>query len=54
NSTDGLQLYADAIRAWDARYGRDTHPTIDSKYPLTPGLPTPGSNECWRCGRTGH
>ncbi|KIJ49049.1 hypothetical protein M422DRAFT_161803, partial [Sphaerobolus stellatus SS14] len=39
---------------WDTRYGRDAHPTIESKYPLTPGLPTPGSNECWRCGRTGH
>ncbi|KIJ55960.1 hypothetical protein M422DRAFT_239131 [Sphaerobolus stellatus SS14] len=54
NSTDSLKLYADAVRTWDTRYGRDTQPTIETKYPLTPGLPTPGSNECWCCGRTGH
>ncbi|KIJ29206.1 hypothetical protein M422DRAFT_85368, partial [Sphaerobolus stellatus SS14] len=42
------------IKSWDNRYGRTTYPTIETKYPLTPGLPTPGSNECWRCGKVGH
>ncbi|KIJ29696.1 hypothetical protein M422DRAFT_54046 [Sphaerobolus stellatus SS14] len=47
NSTDSLRLYADAIRTWETQYGKETHPMIGSKYPLTPGPPTPGSNECW-------
>ena len=50
SSAEGNRQYTDAVRLWDTRYGSESMPTIETKYPLTPGSLSAGSGECWRCG----
>ena len=42
------------IRAWEEKYGRDTAPTLETQYPLTPDTSAPATGECFRCGKRGH
>jgi len=49
-TSEGRRQYDEAIRTWDAQYGQDATPTVETRYPLTPGSLSAGSGECWRCG----
>ncbi|KIJ40528.1 hypothetical protein M422DRAFT_256497 [Sphaerobolus stellatus SS14] len=51
---DGICQYENAIGKWFATYGVDGVPNASRPFPLTPGSPSPGSSECWRCGHKGH
>ncbi|KIJ38122.1 hypothetical protein M422DRAFT_259269 [Sphaerobolus stellatus SS14] len=51
---DGIRQYEDAVNRWFATYGTDAIPNASCPFPLTPGSPSPGSGECWRCGHKGH
>ncbi|KIJ42686.1 hypothetical protein M422DRAFT_254122 [Sphaerobolus stellatus SS14] len=46
--------YEDTVNRWFATYGADAVPNTSRPFPLTPGSPSPGSGECWRCGHKGH
>ncbi|KIJ33631.1 hypothetical protein M422DRAFT_264398, partial [Sphaerobolus stellatus SS14] len=51
---EGIRQYEDAVNRWFATYGADAVPNASRPFPLTPGSPSPGSGECWRCGHKGH
>ncbi|KIJ30175.1 hypothetical protein M422DRAFT_268316, partial [Sphaerobolus stellatus SS14] len=51
---DGIRQYEDAVNRWFITYGTDAVPNASRPFPLTPGSPSPGSGECWRCGHKGH
>jgi hypothetical protein len=48
------EAYRDAISKWDEKHGKNTIPDSTTPYPLTPGSPSAGSGECWRCGSLSH
>ncbi|KIJ32377.1 hypothetical protein M422DRAFT_265875 [Sphaerobolus stellatus SS14] len=58
NSADGFCLHEEVMHAWDIQYGRSTLPALETKYPLTPGLLTPGStatpSDVGACVGSGH
>ncbi|KIJ41929.1 hypothetical protein M422DRAFT_254939 [Sphaerobolus stellatus SS14] len=51
---DGTRQYEEAVSRWFTTYGADAIPNASRPFPLTPGSPSPGSGECWRCGHKGH
>ncbi|KIJ37677.1 hypothetical protein M422DRAFT_259774, partial [Sphaerobolus stellatus SS14] len=51
---DGIRQYETAVGKWFATYGADGVPNASRPFPLTPGSPSPGSGECWRCGHKEH
>jgi hypothetical protein len=50
---EGETAYLDQLRAW-RRVNGDSYVTKATGFPLRPGGATPGSGECYNCGRTGH
>ncbi|KIJ53682.1 hypothetical protein M422DRAFT_241926 [Sphaerobolus stellatus SS14] len=51
---DGIRQYENAVGKWFTTYGANSVPNTSRPFPLTPGSPSPGSGECWRCGHKGH
>ncbi|KIJ24210.1 hypothetical protein M422DRAFT_275056 [Sphaerobolus stellatus SS14] len=53
-SPSGICQYEEAVNRWFTTYRTDATPNTSHPFPLTPGSPSPGSGECWRCGHKGH
>ena len=49
-----MQAWMDQVRQWRTKNGDGGRVTKYSGFPLRPGGAPPGSNECYRCGKTGH
>jgi hypothetical protein len=50
---EGEAAYLEQLRTW-RRINGDNHVTKSTGFPLRPGGASPGSGECYNCGRTGH
>ncbi|KAJ6545877.1 hypothetical protein DFH09DRAFT_1508801 [Mycena vulgaris] len=53
NTAAGLAAYEDDCRRWFAKFGTIARQQLKLEitgYPLKPGVPSPCTNECWRCG----
>ncbi|KAF5384398.1 hypothetical protein D9615_003113 [Tricholomella constricta] len=53
NTPAGIALYNDQISKWHTDNGT-RGPNETRPYPLSPGSSPVASDECWKCGRTGH
>ena len=51
---DTTQTWMEQVRQWRIKYGDSGRVTKYSGFPLRPGGAPPGSNECYKCGKTGH
>ena len=51
---DTNQAWMEQVRQWRTKYGDSGRVTKHTGFPLRPGGAPPGSNECYKCGRTGH
>jgi hypothetical protein len=52
-TSEGEAAYLEQLRAWRRNNG-DSAVSKSTGFPLRPGGATPGSGECYNCGRTGH
>lgn len=48
------QTWMEQVRQWRATHGDSGRVTKHTGFPLRPGGAPPGSNECYKCGKTGH
>lgn len=48
------QAWMEQVRQWRVAHGDSGRVTKHTGFPLRPGGAPPGSNECYKCGKTGH
>ena len=51
---ESIEVWMEQVQQWRAKHGDGGRVTKYTGSPLCPGGAPPGSNECYKCGRTGH